>query len=327
MSSCAHDNGPQPLTRRQIRERERATVDHIHGAVAHSEAVGTEELPAMTRREMRQLQAQVKRSAHIGPKLAIAASLGALTIAAPLSGLFSKNIPDAQALPGVSPAPQVTPAVAGYMQAVGEQDAAQEHQAPASIHADPAAVARANTLAASRTLTRAANKCEPVPQGASGLRAALQERSEQAIVRPLAQGVYRHTSPYGMRVHPLFGASLKHEGTDMAAPVGTPIHAVADGVVKHAGNGIQGRSSMLIILEHEINGKKIQTWYVHMYSDGVYVKEGDKVKAGQVIGGVGSFGNSTGPHLHFEVHVGEDMHTIDPLPWLDEVGAANPGDC
>lgn len=327
MSLCVHDNGSQPLTRRQIRERERATVDRIHGAVAQSEAVRTEELPAMTRREMRQLQAQTQRPSHTAPKLAIAACLGALTIAAPLSGVLSKSIPDAQALPGVSAAPQVTPAVAGFTEAVNAQDTAQEHQAPASIHADPVAVARANTVSASRTLARAVSKCEPVPEGASGLRAALQERSEQAVVRPLAQGVFRHTSPYGMRVHPIFGASVKHEGTDMAAPVGTPIHAVADGVVKHAGNGIQGRSSMLIIVEHEINGEKVQTWYVHMYGDGVFVKEGDKVKAGQVIGGVGSFGNSTGPHLHFEVHVGEDMHTIDPLPWLDEVGAANPGDC
>lgn len=325
MNHCVHDGAAKPLTRREIRERERATLQRISGAVANA-GVDTEVVPALTRRQLREAQRSQRSRKSLVAKVALVASLGAVSIAVPLSGaLQSSSTPTAQALPGV--VTPVTAAVADYSAAVAADAAEHNHQAPPSIHEDPVAHTRAATMAASRSLDREIGACEPQVEGASGLRSAVQERNEFKIVRPLKEGTYANTSPYGMRVHPLFGATLKHEGTDMAAPVGTPIHAVADGTVIHAGNGKDGRSSMLVIVEHEINGEKVQTWYVHMYADGVYVTTGEEVKAGQVIAGVGSFGNSTGPHLHFEVHVGDDMHTIEPLGWLDEVGAVDPGSC
>ncbi|MDO5727630.1 MAG: M23 family metallopeptidase [Bowdeniella nasicola] len=315
----------KPLTRREIRERERATLQRISGAVATAGG-DTEEVPPLTRRQLHAARQKKRPNIPLLSKAAIVASLGAISIGVPLSGALKTNsAPTAQALPGVG-APMEA-AVEDFSSAVLANQASHNHQAPASIHEDPLAHTRAATMAASRNSQRQLGACEAAVEGASGLRSAVQERSEVKIVKPLVDGTYNHTSPYGMRVHPLFGATSKHEGTDMAAPVGTPIHAVADGVVVHAGNGKDGRSSMLIILEHEINGQKVQTWYVHMYGDGVYVATGEEVKAGQVIGGVGSFGNSTGPHLHFEVHVGEDMHTIEPLGWLQEVGAVDPGSC
>lgn len=325
MNHCVHDGAAKPLTRREIRERERATLQRITGAVADA-GVDTEVVPPLTRRQLRERQQPKRSHKSLATKVAIVASLGAISIAVPLSGaLKSDSTPTAQALPGVIT--PLTPAVTDYSAAVAADAAEHNHQAPPSIHEDPVAHTRAATMAASRSLDRKIGACEPQVAGASGLRSAVTERAELKVVRPLRDGVYTNTSPYGMRVHPLFGATLKHEGTDMAAPVGTPIHAVADGTVIHAGNGKDGRSSMLVIVEHEIDGQKVQTWYVHMYADGVYVAAGEKVKAGQVIAGVGSFGNSTGPHLHFEVHVGPDMHTIEPLAWLDEVGAVDPGSC
>lgn len=140
---------------------------------------------------------------------------------------------------------------------------------------------------------------------------------------PLQQGVYRLTSAFGYRVDPIYGDVSMHAGQDFAAPMGTPIHAVADGVVTHAGAGIQGRSSNLIIVKHEIGGKTYYTWYIHMYDNGVLVKKGDKVKAGQTIGLVGSNGNSTGPHLHLEVHSAADK-LMDPVAFLKSHGAQDP---
>lgn len=324
MNTCAHDVGPRPLTRRQIRERERATLARISGATAE-DSVTTTQLPALTRRQLRELEAaRQRRASHTLPRVAIAASLGALTIAAPMMGVLHQDTTPAQAAPIQAGA---EPAVHAYADAALNRQTEGLPATPESLRADPLAATRATQITASRTLERAQVQCGDAVQGASGLRAALQDDSEAPIVYPLAKGTYRHTSPYGVRVHPIFGSTIKHEGTDMAAPVGTPIHAVADGTVVHAGNGIQGRSSMLVIIEHEIDGEKVQTWYVHMFRDGVFVSEGQKVTAGEVIGAVGNFGNSTGPHLHFEVHVGPNMHTIDPLPWLTKVGAISPGSC
>ncbi|OKL53577.1 hypothetical protein BSZ39_08750 [Bowdeniella nasicola] len=336
MTICAHDNGATPLTRRQIRERKRATLAKIADAVASDEAEKsaapdttdqTATLPVLTRRELR--LAQPKKRTVLAPRLAIAASLGALTIAAPLTGFIgSQEGATAQALPNIEPTTShIVPAVSGFAEAVVSNEAEGTAAVPSSLQEDPVAATRATTLSASRTLDRTIGACETPIEGASGLRSALQKKVERSVVMPMTAGSYRNTSPYGTRVHPIFGTVSKHEGTDMAAPVGTPIHAVADGTVIHAGNGIQGRSSMLVIIEHEINGQKVQTWYVHMFRNGVYVSEGQKVKAGDVIGGVGNYGNSTGPHLHFEVHTGPNMQTVDPLPWLKQVGAVNPGAC
>ncbi|NCD19243.1 MAG: M23 family metallopeptidase [Actinobacteria bacterium] len=136
------------------------------------------------------------------------------------------------------------------------------------------------------------------------------EAPEITVVRPMAEGTYRNTSQYG----PRWGSI--HTGTDFAARVGTPIFAIADGTVVHAGGGKDGRSGQLVIIHHVIDGQDVWSWYGHMYSDGVYVAEGETVKAGQVIAGVGSNGRSSGPHLHFEIHVGELENHMDPLAFL-----------
>lgn len=131
---------------------------------------------------------------------------------------------------------------------------------------------------------------------------------------PMIQGTYTQTSPFGYRSDPATGRHVLHSGVDMAAPVGTSITSVADGVVKTV--DVYGGANRIILL-HEINGVPTETWYLHMYSNGVYVKEGQEVKMGDIIAGVGSSGYSTGPHLHFEVHPhGEDA--VDPVRWLKE---------
>src|SRR5690625_1708805 len=119
---------------------------------------------------------------------------------------------------------------------------------------------------------------------------------------PVAPGKYRLTSPYGYPVHPIFGTYSMHMGNDYAAPLGTPIPAVTDGTVVYTGAGRLGRSSELVIIEHTVADTTFYSWYVHMYPDGIFVDVGDRVRAGDVIAEVGNNGNSTGPHLHFEIH-------------------------
>ena len=80
----------------------------------------------------------------------------------------------------------------------------------------------------------------------------------------------------------------------------------------------------LILIEHTVGGKRVATGYAHMYADGIHVKAGDTVTAGQYIADVGSDGYSTGSHLHFEVRPGgADAAPVDPEPWLASNGAAN----
>lgn len=145
-----------------------------------------------------------------------------------------------------------------------------------------------------------------------------EEEPSQCVSLPLQPGSYRISSPYGYRTHPISGTWSLHAGTDYAAPLGTPIHSVADGEVVYTGAGRLGRSSELVIIEHELDGTSFYSWYVHMYPDGVFVEVGDRVRAGQVIAEVGNNGNSTGPHLHLEIH------TADPGLGLTKTRSLTP---
>jgi len=117
----------------------------------------------------------------------------------------------------------------------------------------------------------------------------------------------RITSRFGMRIHPIFGDRRFHEGLDLAKWYGAPVRASADGIVTFAGR-YAGYGNMITIMHK--NG--FSTRYGHLKSFLVKVRQ--YVKAGQFIGKVGSTGNSTGPHLHFEVR--KYGRTADPLKYL-----------
>lgn len=102
------------------------------------------------------------------------------------------------------------------------------------------------------------------------------------------------SSEFGWRAQPLPGASTNHKGMDFAAPTGTPIYAAAGGTVTSA--AYSGNAGNLIVINH---GNGLQTYYMHC--DAMYVTAGQQVSKGQNIGAVGTTGNSTGPHLHFQV--------------------------
>ena len=117
----------------------------------------------------------------------------------------------------------------------------------------------------------------------------------------------RISSPFGERIHPVYGKKSFHKGVDLAAPNGTPIYATADGVVAFA--GVCNGYGNFIKLNHQ-NGYK--TGYAHMSK--MVVKTNDKVKKGDLIGYVGSTGTSTGNHLHYEVYYNDQV--TDPAKTL-----------
>ncbi len=108
----------------------------------------------------------------------------------------------------------------------------------------------------------------------------------------------RLSSSYGMRKHPILGYNKMHRGTDFAAPSGTPIMASGSGTVTRA--RWCGGGGNCVKIKHN---STYETIYAHMKAFAKGIKEGKKVKQGQIIGYVGSTGMSTGPHLHYEVVV------------------------
>jgi murein DD-endopeptidase MepM/ murein hydrolase activator NlpD len=116
------------------------------------------------------------------------------------------------------------------------------------------------------------------------------------------------TSCFGMRW------GVPHQGIDFAMPENTPLRATAAGTVIAAGWAYTGYG-ISVVIDH---GDGYFTHYAHQNRTAVEV--GQKVKAGQIIGYEGSTGDSTGPHLHFEVHQGAMWNQIDPAPFLKEHG-------
>ena len=120
---------------------------------------------------------------------------------------------------------------------------------------------------------------------------------QKALMKTPINGA-RLSSSFGMRKHPIDGFNKMHRGTDFAAPMGTPIMASGNGVIKKA--GWCGGGGNCVVIKHN---STYQTVYAHMSKFAKGIRKGTRVKQGQTIGFVGSTGKSTGPHLHYEVIV------------------------
>ena len=118
---------------------------------------------------------------------------------------------------------------------------------------------------------------------------------KKALMKTPINGA-RLSSKFGMRKHPIDGFNKMHRGTDFAAPMGTPIMASGDGVITRA--RWCGGGGNCIKIRHN---STYETVYAHMKNFARGIKEGLRIKQGQIIGFVGSTGKSTGPHLHYEV--------------------------
>ncbi len=132
------------------------------------------------------------------------------------------------------------------------------------------------------------------------------ETGKRFLTRRPLEGGGTLRSRFGYRIHPIFKTRRLHTGVDLAAPAGTPIYAAGDGVITYY--KWQSGYGNKVEIQH-VNG--YETAYGHMsrYADGL--KEGSQVRQGQVIGYVGTTGQSTGNHLHYEILINGNL--VDPL--------------
>jgi murein DD-endopeptidase MepM/ murein hydrolase activator NlpD len=138
----------------------------------------------------------------------------------------------------------------------------------------------------------------------------IKNKEERLLCIPAIQPVSnkelsRIASGFGARIHPVLGIARMHNGLDFAAPQGSPIYATGNGTIKLAGNTGNGFGNHVVIN----HGYGYETLYGHMVR--VKVGNGQKVRRGELIGWVGSTGLSSGPHLHYEVHI--NGHPVNPI--------------
>lgn len=249
---------------------------------------GTESrLPVFLRRR--------ERPARRRPAVYVTAAI----VAAVSLGTFSAEEPTAQATATATMSQPVS---------VAEQLGIAADPTAAVVDAD--VTERLGELAASRNIRDAEQAAAAQVQAEADrvAAAAAAEAARPKAVLPVNGA--RLTSGFGARWGTL------HAGIDLAAPMHTPEYAAMDGVVLEAGPA--SGYGLVVYIQHE-NGDV--TVYGHM--DEILVQAGQVVRAGDTIALLGNRGQSTGPHLHFEVHVGGiDGQKIDPLPWLRDKGVA-----
>lgn len=253
-------------------------------------------------------------------RTAVLSVLAVATVLAPLSSHLD-NTPLASAAMKMhsngsatqSPAAGGTKASSVASAVLGSDDLDEDSDTQLSNVPDAATRARIR-----EAFQNAAKTCSSAT-GASGDTTAFSSKPQ--LFYPMLPGTYEISSEYGYRTHPTLGYRKLHAGQDMAAPVGTPIYAAAAGTVTTAGM-VDGTGT--ITIKHEIDGQVWYTSYLHMYEDGIHVKVGDTVTAGQMIAGVGNTGRSSGSHLHFEVRTKDDTadeSTVEPWGWLKQHNA------
>ncbi|BDI59937.1 M23 family metallopeptidase [Qipengyuania nanhaisediminis] len=179
--------------------------------------------------------------------------------------------------------------------------------------AEPAREAQAATLANGderfRELFASWSALDNAGPATSGMPATITQRPTISVPSRMPLGGARMSSGYGMRDHPVLRQRRRHNGVDLAAPTGTPVYATADGLVGRA--DWFSSYGLYVAIDH---GADLETRYAHMSR--LAVSAGERVKAGDIIGYVGSTGRSTGPHLHYEVRV--DGVAVNPIPYMLE---------
>ena len=120
------------------------------------------------------------------------------------------------------------------------------------------------------------------------------------------------SSGFGARIAPCGGCTSFHEGLDFTPGSGVAIGAITAGIVSAVSSS--GAYGNHVMIDHVVNGQKVQSLYAHMLSGSIKVTVGEQVTVAQEIGQVGSTGESTGAHLHLEIHL--DGVPVDPFAWL-----------
>lgn len=188
--------------------------------------------------------------------------------------------------------------------------AAPEASAPG---ADPEPAAESAAL--SSVAAPAADEAEAVAEPSARPEFTMDVRPP--LVYPVGAGA-PVGSPFGPRDRACDACSTMHQGVDWNPGRGTPIVAIADGVVSKV---VTSGSTLgvYLIIDHVVNGQAISSVYGHMENGSLTLRVGDEVRVGDQVGTVGSTGVTTAPNLHFELRIGGSA--INPLPWLAANGA------
>ena len=137
--------------------------------------------------------------------------------------------------------------------------------------------------------------------------------SNAPILQPIhINQLTRFSSGFGYRKHPILKFLQEHKGIDLTAPVGTPVYAAGDGVIKSSNENSFSNTGYgkFIDIDHQIDG--LSSKYAHLSK--IIVKEGQTVKRGEKIGEVGNTGLSTAPHLHYEIRINGEA--VNPLRFM-----------
>jgi murein DD-endopeptidase MepM/ murein hydrolase activator NlpD len=222
------------------------------------------------------------------------------TLAAPLQPASAESVTASALLP-VADVSSAKPADSPKVDAIGGNQ----------LVADPLALGALDTTQVDvKNLTKAVDIGQDLARQAELIESAKAAGAEEASL--VGNEVYvlptdgRFTSGFGGRW------GHQHEGIDLAAPIGTPIYAMTDGVVEEAGPA--SGFGLWVVLRHPDG---TSTVYGHV--NRMFVQVGQRVKAGEEIAEVGNRGESTGPHLHFEVWEPDGTKT-NPVPWLQQHG-------
>jgi murein DD-endopeptidase MepM/ murein hydrolase activator NlpD len=152
----------------------------------------------------------------------------------------------------------------------------------------------------------------PVPWVFAARAATFTNNPSSAIQWPFDFGV-PITDGFGYRSAPCSGCSSDHQGLDMAPGAGTPIQAIAAGVVSEVGDS-PGGYGVYVMIEHQIDGQTVTSLYAHMQEGSAAMSVGEQVSVRQLVGLVGNTGASTGAHLHLGISI--DGTPTDPYSWL-----------
>ncbi|WP_157962395.1 M23 family metallopeptidase [Homoserinimonas sp. OAct 916] len=129
------------------------------------------------------------------------------------------------------------------------------------------------------------------------------------------------TTDFGPRVPPCGGCSSFHKGIDMNPGIGSPVQAIAAGVVSEVSTTDAGGLGVYAVIDHLVDGRQVSSVYAHMIEGSLNVYVGQSVAVGDIVGNVGNTGQSTGPHLHFEILL-DGVSPTDPVTWFAENVAA-----
>jgi len=302
---------PQPTTESTTTARPAARVEDEFEAAARlfaftgetpvqapvqASAPVAESLPV---EKMPRTRSSARRIAATSFSVGVMGVVGLLTVGMtmPVSALASAN--GTANVASVAPAQAATTNLAVGGTDVGGGSDIQAYVAPAGAQA--ATVDRADGYTAATYAQVAADSGIKYPSN------FYTNDTSAAIQWPFAVGV-SISYGFGMR------DGQMHEGADFVPGEGSPVQAIADGVVRLATEA-GGGYGVEVVIDHKIDGQLVSSRYAHMLYGSLKVKQGDQVKVGQVIGNTGDTGHSFGAHTHFEI-LQNGTTAIDPIVWL-----------